>query len=50
MPIDKVKIAKNASKLIIGIVGSAAIGSLWKVEKIASASIDSFFENKFTSN
>lgn len=50
MQIDKVKLAKNASKLVIGIVGSAAIGSLWKVEKIASASLDSFFEKKFTSN
>lgn len=49
MAIDKVKIAKTATKLIIGAVGSAAIGSLWKVEKIASASIDSLFEKKFTS-
>lgn len=43
---DKVKLAKLGTKLVIGAIGSAAIGTLWKAEKIVSAAAEAYIDSK----
>lgn len=42
----KLKIAKFATKFVIGAAGSAVIGYLIKTEKHIGAGIDAYFEKK----
>jgi hypothetical protein len=44
--VDKTKLAKLGVKLVIGAVGSAAIGTLWKAEKIVTAVAEAYIDKK----
>lgn len=43
---DKLKIAKIATKLAVGVVGSAVIGYTIKGEKLLTAAVEGYFDKK----